>query len=405
MRHATIQSHQFSRFAVGRGEDRSLRSAFTLVELMVAVTILLVLGTITARVVISTTENDRVPSGSRQVQSSLEGARDRAIYSTKTPNPGPRGIRFIRNPNDPIITEDLNGNGELDQGEDLNNNKILDLNIITVTSMVYIGPPQKYSEGILEIGEKNATTGVIDKRKIRIRNTNPGGNQDYEPDETLWSNLELRKLISDGARIKISGQFYTMINKNPDGYPGKWELTKDFPASKFPSSQDYELELEPAVLPNQEPRLFPRNVVIDINNSRVPPSWKTTKTTFNNRRDILFSPRGMIVGRSAVEGYIHLVLTDLADVELNLYPGHPDKQGGERIVTINTRTGKVTVHPVFPGEDANNDGVFTPNDPVEDANNNGQFDKFNRNEDLNMNGRFDLPNDDPFFYAETGEEL
>ena len=85
------------------------RSAFTLVELMIAITILLLLTFITTKVIRSTSESDRVPGGARQVQSYLEGARDRAIYSTKTLNPGPRGVRFLRdpnnlnNPNNPMI--------------------------------------------------------------------------------------------------------------------------------------------------------------------------------------------------------------------------------------------------------------------------------------------------------------
>ena len=113
MRQVTAHSHhsqrrsglrsarEFSRRVVVECPSRVARSGFTLVELMIAITILLLLTLITATAVRNNLESDRVPGGARQLQSYLEGARDRAIYSTKTLNPGPRGVRFLRNPNGP----------------------------------------------------------------------------------------------------------------------------------------------------------------------------------------------------------------------------------------------------------------------------------------------------------------
>lgn len=362
MRHATTHTHHSS---------GARRAGFTLVELMVAITILLVLTIITAKVAIDTIEKDRVPKGARQLQSYLEGARNRAIYSAQTLNPGPRGIRFLRDPNGP--TKDL---------IDANGNTVNPTIKVpmTVTSMVYIGPPQKYFDGAITIGTSDPDGTITSRRKIKIYIEPPNSNTTYDSKNTPWSKLELRKLLLSGARIEIlrsSGNFYTIENRNTKGYPGDWFLTKDYPSSYFPKSVDnYLLELEPAVLPNQEPRLLPRNVVIDMSqfnfkdpdkkHSKIPPFW-SFNSHFRNRMDILFSPQGTIVGRAAIGGYIHLVVTDVVDMEHGRFTGDPSKEADERIITINTRTGKVSVHSVNP---------------------------------TNAAGK-----GDPFLFSETGEEL
>jgi prepilin-type N-terminal cleavage/methylation domain-containing protein len=329
------------------------RSAFTLVELMIAITIMLLLTVMTVAVVNNTIDSDRVPSGARQVQAYLEGARDRAISSSKTLNPGPRGVRFIRDPNGPTV--------EIPDPNDSSGNTMIKV-LTTVSSMVYIGPPQKFSDGLIEIGTTETNGTVTSRRTIT-------------PRQTDWNPLQLRKFILNGARIEIprgSGLFYTIINRNPNWYPGEWELTKDYPASRFPRSEDYALELEPAVLPNQQPLLLPRNVVIDVApgrphrnrdgiqrqwHSRIPLFWNTS-TNFQNRMDVLFSPQGTAVGRSAVGGFIHLVVTDLDDAEQLRFTGDPRKEGDERIITINARTGSVTVHNVNPPDASGNVDPF-----------------------------------------------
>jgi prepilin-type N-terminal cleavage/methylation domain-containing protein len=71
----------------------AVRSGLTLIELLIVVTIFLVLTTFTVVAVDFTFEAERVSSGARQVQSLLEGARDRAIRARE-----PRGVRFLLDP-------------------------------------------------------------------------------------------------------------------------------------------------------------------------------------------------------------------------------------------------------------------------------------------------------------------
>jgi len=75
---------------------RNKRGGFTLVELLVVITIIVILLTMTLLTVNFSNEGDRVKGAAGQVQSFLAGARDRAIYAKE-----PRGVRFFVNPENP----------------------------------------------------------------------------------------------------------------------------------------------------------------------------------------------------------------------------------------------------------------------------------------------------------------
>ena len=66
---------------------QSSRKGFTLIELMVVVGIILLLATITLTAVNLTIDGDKIRNGARQIQSYLEGARDRAIFSKQERHP------------------------------------------------------------------------------------------------------------------------------------------------------------------------------------------------------------------------------------------------------------------------------------------------------------------------------
>ena len=133
-------------------------SGFTLVELLVVIAVLLILVVMTVTAIDFTFTSERVRSGARQVQSALEGARDRAIFARE-----PRGLRLFVDPNDPrIVTsmvyvggsknwsqgqirlerkdfeEDANNNGQLDGGEDANGNGRLDGNGVADSADILI---------------------------------------------------------------------------------------------------------------------------------------------------------------------------------------------------------------------------------------------------------------------------
>jgi hypothetical protein len=181
------------------------------------------------------------------------------------------------------------------------------------------------------------------------------------------------------------------------------------------------------MLPN-EPSILPENVVIDLDGSKVPDSWRPSTTAdqpgsgnamYSQYVDLIYSPRGGLVGEAAAGGVIHFyvcdkeesllikqefaapLVTDTGDpvsaadlVELNILvraglriipadelrpstaawsaniatEDDPYLTRDRRIVTIFGQTGSVSVHPV--------NAV-----------------------DTDLNGFAD----DPYYYAEVGE--
>lgn len=244
------------------------RPGFTLIELLVAISIMAILAALTFTMLNVTMDNDRIGSASREVQSFLEGARNQASYAK-----APRGVRFLLNPNDPT----------------------------TVNSMIYIGPP-------------STLTGNFET----FLNSPVLGNVGAPVTQTDLTNLARRGLLANGARIRIprtgtDAFWYTIAFNN---VTSNWELTKPY-EGLTPGPQQFELELSPAVLPNQEPRLLARNVVIDLDNSLLPASWGSG-APYSPQMDILFSPKGSVIGAVGATGRIHFALADVTDTNNNI---------------------------------------------------------------------------------------
>lgn len=329
------------------GSRRGARSAFTLIELLVAITIFVLLLAITVAALNFNTDQRKVRNAAQMVQGFLDGARDRAIYAKQ-----PRGVRFLTDANNPA----------------------------TITGMVYIGPPTLEAQGTLTIAAGGVT--LVGRG-------------------TRWQALQSRGLLGPGTRIRIpgtKGAWYTVVGVGPGE-----RLTIARPHFDHPAGtnvpQTYELELAPAVLPNQEPVQLPAGVVVDIfpaeidcngngmldpaedlngngradgPHSRVPPRWSrvdpmSCQLQVGTQLDVLFSPRGTIVGEAGAGGLLHLLVADVRDVAAGRGPGDPGKEGSELVVTVFTRTGRVAVFAVDP-TDGDGNGVA----------------------------------DDPFFFAETG---
>jgi hypothetical protein len=234
--------------------------------------------------------------------------------------------------------------------------------------MVFIGTPEKYNRGTIAIyrpdEEDNGATNprgdnVADRdMPILARSTNRN--------TTSWYNLAQRGLLVEGSRLIINGSFYSVSlsqlsdpNVNIPTLPTQnWTdtlvLSRQFQGSKSAANGEradltgtagleYELELSPSVLPNQEPRLLPLGIVIDLNNSQLPSSW-----TPGGNLDVLFSPRGTLFGNIVADGYVHLLLTNINDYTQGIRPNdtHTEKVGTYRAVTLFTKTGRVSIHPI-----------------------------------------------------------
>lgn len=420
-----------------QSHNQNWRGGFTLVELLVVIAIISVILSMTVLAVNFSRESERVRGGAAQVQSFLAGARDRAIYSGS-----PIGVRlFLDN------TEYTDASGATLAG-----------NRRTVSSMIYIDPSQTWSDGTIQMqrldvdGDGTVET-TFDFNGDGDFNDPTMGEVDLAAETagqqvfvvagvgTGWWELKRRGMLIDGATMEIpaGGTTYpistvlidttsppTAVQKLVLQIPYRDEA--DSPEGSVQAFEsgvpvDYVLHLPPSILP-MEPSILPDNVVIDLDGSQLPASWAPGATINSNAEfsqfmDVVFSPRGTVIGEAASNGLIHLYVCDLTDsirvkemIALSegntnfdltglsgfltsvgvaqLVPAATfelDQPGGttgvieeendevyeigdRRIVSLFTRTGAVAVYPVNPVDDSPADSVA----------------------------------DDPFFYAETGEE-
>ena len=305
-------------------EMRERGAGFTLIELLISMSIILILAVITLRLVGSTLDNDRIKTGSRELQSYLAGARDRAIYAGQ-----PRGVRFIPDQADPY----------------------------TVRSFVYIGAPTNFSDGQSIYVTQNSTTLAPSAATINTLTTlvnrgvllagaqitlgggatSGGIYYSIAPDTVgMAGGWAASTSYTLGATVQPgNGHTYvctvagTSGTTQPTTWPTamggsvpdntvtwtefSWALTKAYAAgSSLPTGVAYTLQLAPAQLPSEQPRALPQNIVIDLRTSILPVNWQIPGTA-SSSYDVLFSPAGTVFGPVTASGRIHFVLADIAD--------------------------------------------------------------------------------------------
>ncbi len=307
-----------------KGRTRNLRGGFTLIEMLVVVSILAILLTMTVMAVNFSRDGDRVAGAARQIQSFLGGARDRAIYAKS-----PRGVRFFLDPGNPRA----------------------------VSSMVYIDPAATWSDGIIQLRRWDADGNFVTDARTNTLDINDDGIA-FDPEDgmlgdnptkiwvvtgvgTAWWELKRRGLLFDGMRIRIpkgpQGNWYPINTRLIDttvaptnqqslilGIP--YRDPGDTPKEKalaFESGgpEDYEIQLPPRILP-MEPVILPEGTVIDLDASKLPPAWRpfvagaaqsSGNSLYSQYIDIVYSPRGNLVGEATTGGVIHFYVCDNED--------------------------------------------------------------------------------------------
>ncbi len=439
-------THTIRRATLRRTPHHS--SGFTLIELMIVVALLILIASMTVSAINLNTNYDKVRAGSRQVQSYLAGARDRAIYSK-----APRGVRFLLDPT---------------------NNR-------TVSSMVFIAPTDPWTQGTIQLERLDANNDNNADNYTPATPNNPPAvivrgfdneltSSGYYPTE--WVSLYRQGMLKDGARIRIpanEGTWYTVTNTaqlasagasgSGVGPPPRLRLTTDYiragdtdgnsVAAFRAGPQTYLLELPPSILPNQDPVLMPKGAVIHLDRcstdveqkhdsggatllasnrgNRLPDSWKQSSSMssdpsgfdYTSQMDLMFSPRGVVIGQAAQRGIIHFYVADQKDADRDRFEwaaptfygpanaqatvsvpeygartsGSSDQvtRGDKVILSLFARTGAVSTHHVHVDVDLTNPSFNSSPSP---AYVNGARDTYN-NPYLREYERFK--------YAETGE--
>ncbi|MCR9202707.1 MAG: prepilin-type N-terminal cleavage/methylation domain-containing protein [Planctomycetaceae bacterium] len=413
-----------------RQNAKQNRRGFTLVELLIVITIILLLLTMTVLTVRFTQDSDRVPGAARQVQSFLSGARDRALYYRR-----PIGVRMY------LDSDALTANSGVGEQR-------------TVSAMAYIDSGELWDDGQIQL--RRWDPDLDGRTNIPSGTSTVDINGDGIPDDPTqvwmvaglkankWWELKRRGLLVDGMRIRIpagkQGTWYPVDTRLIDitSAPAATQyLVLQIPyADRGDTNQrtavafggvgpdDYELEL-PATLMPVAPSLLPDSVVVDLDGSSLPTAWRPSALnggSFSPYMDIVFSPKGNVIGDAASTGLIHLYVcdrvdaTDLKDQFIDEYvsglaptstdratnlakfeagvsagvpfvPGEeidpatyawvsglsedePYLPGARRLISVFTQTGSITVHDVNPTDSVSSDGLA----------------------------------DDPYLFAETGAE-
>ena len=107
---------------------RSHRGGFTLLELLIVITIILLISAVALPTIIPAPSHRQVSEAARVVQGALVGARDEAIHTNQ-----PSGVRLIPDPAFPIVRL---ADGTIDPSQPLAYNRV-----------VPIGPAPAYSDG------------------------------------------------------------------------------------------------------------------------------------------------------------------------------------------------------------------------------------------------------------------
>lgn len=320
--------------------------AFTLVELLVVIGILLVLSTLAFAVFNVHTGGERMRSGARLTQSAFLGARDRAAHAKDF-----RGLRFIRDLTDPTL----------------------------VTGFVYLQPLATETAG--NVSGQFAQNNVSVTRPGLPANSDATGVVISGSQGLAWFKQDQNGLWpASGVTIRIpaqTGTWYSLARQSASApywgtldSSGNLNLTlqtpyvggKPWPANTnavdpADSNASCEIQLGNDVLPFHQPIALPSGVVIDLAHSS-PNVAAFVSATANF--DIMFSPRGAVAGTLAGLGPLHFLIRDIRDATAGIDPSNlaqsQTAKGDALFLALYPQTGLVQTFELDP-TDANGDGI------------------------------------------------
>lgn len=334
-----------------------------MVELLIAITIIIILAVIAAGVLSGNRQTGKLRDAARIGQSAFLGAKDRALHAKEL-----RGVRLIRDTTDGTL----------------------------ITGFAYLQPlpMQTYGAGSIQLErlDVNPQDGQADSADIlivrgfdqpaspyvdwaqksqffpnpfRIRIPSGSGGQWF----TAFINTAGPNSLGAGNEVL---QLQTPFSQQPPPGPNSFPKVIAWPTSSAFSSCDIQLGND--LLPFHQPISLPSGVVIDLKFSSSNVKSLAGVAPATPYLDLMFSPRGMITGAIAAQGPLHFFLRTLEDATATanfvdaqgnqgtagFYVGTaalPDPNKSERLIlTVFPQTGLVSTFEFDP-TDANGDGL------------------------------------------------
>jgi prepilin-type N-terminal cleavage/methylation domain-containing protein len=312
-----MRMQPFSPRVNGHSRRSVSRMGFTLLELLVVISIIVIIASMTLLTFNYARDADRVSNAAASLKSTLSVARDFAVQAGK-----PRGVRLFLDEN----------------------------NYRAVTTMVFIDPSEEWTDGVIQLQRWDAlNNSTLMPPSDGITDPNPGtldingdGVTGDDPQDVWvvagagcgWWELKRRGLLFDGMMITI-GDFtspvITRLLNGPNGvqklilgrpYRDPGDTPKDnITAFLSGGPETYSLQLAPRIVP-MDPVLLPQGIVIDLDGSKIPDAWRpftglgaqsSGNAEYSRYVDIVYSPRGSIIGQAASAGVIHFYLCNAED--------------------------------------------------------------------------------------------
>lgn len=337
----------------GGNRTRDHRRAFTLVELLVSISIFVILSII-ALSAFQGSSKDRITAGARQVQAVFNGAKSRAAKAGE-----PRGVRLLLDPNDRKCVNALQYIGAGSYHNGTVRVQVAESTVFTSTSPA-VNDVHPICRVVCEqLGDwaELLNQGLIREGaslQIRIPNTPSGRWYNMDSVDTTNGVGYLRQ-VPVGAEWKQGAAYSSAMSgavpafqfqpQGPLNTGASRTSAPDYYSNTLPIS--YLLRLDPQPLANTTPIHLPPGVVIDLDGSRVPSSWRQkedadgdgildagedidgngqldfsanyapTHSTQPAPLDIMFGPNGTATGEFAALGAIFLTIAHVSDVELS----------------------------------------------------------------------------------------
>jgi prepilin-type N-terminal cleavage/methylation domain-containing protein len=272
---------------LGQSCDRKPRRAFTLVELLVVITLVLVLAALAVMFIPNMADQQRAAEAGAQVQGWLNIARQRALRDQ-----APRGIRFYPSSASAGICIEAQ----------------------------YIDQPDDFVSGMIQTSGNNST--IVFSGADSLSSVQPG---DYL--EVLGSGTAHQISAVNAATNTITlSSTLPFSGLSTTGAP-TWIST--------PTSA-YRIIRQPRVS-GEEKLMLPANTGVDLSGTLSQFSGSTS-----SQLDILFTPSGNVIGAQAGQSQVILWVYDTTLSQKTANGGEPT------LIVINVRSGMIAAVPVNP---------------------------------------------------------